>query len=244
MKNAGHIEVDGFKFQYLTEGNGPDVLVIGSSIYYPRSFSQNLRKFLRLHFVDYRGFAKGPEMELTFETLLDDIERVRQQLGLKKCVIIGHSAHGLLALEYAKKYKEHVSHVVIIGMPPHMKPDHIAMAQRNWDESVWPERKAAFERNMKLMPDEKMNQLRGRDMAMVFQDPMTSLNPVLTIGDQICEGMLLHEPTGTNGFGYDPLFWSLELHKPLGEATMEEKNGISHRAKAIKKLCSQWRKLK
>lgn len=159
MKHTGHIEVDGFKLKYLTEGKGPDVLIIGSSIYYPRSFSQNLRKSLRLHFVDYRGFAEGPEVDLTFQTLLDDLERVRQKLGLKKCIVIGHSAHGLLALEYAKKYKEHVSHVVIIGMPPHMKSDHIAMAQRNWDESVCPERKAAFERNMKLMPDNKLNQL-------------------------------------------------------------------------------------
>lgn len=40
-----------------------------------------------------------------------------------------------------------------------MKPDHIAMAQWNWDESVWPERKAVFEKNMKLMPDDKLNQL-------------------------------------------------------------------------------------
>jgi len=59
-----------------------------------------------------------------------------------------------------------------------------------------------------------------------------------------CEGMLLHEPRGTEGFGYDPLFWSTELHKPLGEATMAEKNSVSHRAKAIKKLCNQWRKQK
>lgn len=159
MKYTGYIEADGFKLKYLTEGNGPDTMIIGSSVYYPRSFSQNLRKALRLHFVDYRGFAQGPAMELTFETLLNDLERVRQKLDLKKCVVIGHSAHGLLALEYAKKYKEYVSHVVIIGMPPHMRPDHIAMAQRNWDDSVWPERKSAFERNMKLMPDEKLNQL-------------------------------------------------------------------------------------
>ncbi len=136
-----------------------DVVVIGSSIYYPRSFSQNLRKFLRLHFVDYRGFAEGPQTELTFDTLLDDLECIRQKLGLEKCIVVGHSAHGLLAIEYAKKYKKHVSGVVIIGMPPHMKQDHIAMAQNNWEESVWPERKAAFDRNMKLMPDEKLNQL-------------------------------------------------------------------------------------
>lgn len=67
---------------------------------------------------------------------------------------------------------------------------------------------------------------------------------ILLESSGICEGMLLHEPRGTNGFGYDPLFWSTELHKPLGEATMEEKNNISHRAKAIKRLCTQWRKMK
>jgi proline iminopeptidase len=159
MENTGGVEIDGFKLRYCTEGTGPDALIIGSSIYYPRSFSQNLRKFLRLHFVDYRGFAEGPEVELTFGTLLDDLECLRQKLDLKKCIVIGHSAHALLALEYAKKYQKHVSHVVIIGMPPHMRPDHIVMAQSNWDESVWPERKAAFERNMKLMPDEKLNLL-------------------------------------------------------------------------------------
>jgi len=98
MKHTGHVEVDGFKLRYLTEGKGPDALVIGSSIYYPRSFSQNLRKSLRLHFVDYRGFAEGPEVDLTFKTLLDDIEHVRQELGLKKCIVSGHSAGMLFAL--------------------------------------------------------------------------------------------------------------------------------------------------
>lgn len=117
MKNEGSIEIDGFKLKYRTEGSGPDVVVIGSSIYYPRSFSQNLRKFLRLHFVDYRGFAEGPQTKLTFDTLIDDLECIRQKLGLEKCIIVGHSAHGLLAIEYAKKYKMHVSGVVIIGMP-------------------------------------------------------------------------------------------------------------------------------
>ena len=159
MTQPGYIDIDGFRLKYFIEGSGPDVLVIGSSIYYPRSFSKNLRKFLRLHFVDYRGFAEGPKMKLSFETLIDDIEQIRKTLGLKKCIVIGHSAHGLLAFEYAKKYKEHVSHAVIIGMPPHMRPDNIEMAQKNWDDSVWPERKAAFDRNIKLMPDEKLNQL-------------------------------------------------------------------------------------
>ena len=45
---------------------------------------------------------------------------------------------------------------------------------------------------MKL-PEEKMRSLRGKRMAMIFQGPMTSLNPLSTIGDQIAEAIALHE---------------------------------------------------
>lgn len=62
--------------------------------------------------------------------------------------------------------------------------------------------------------------------------------------DGICEGMLLHAPLGEGGFGYDPLFWSTELHKGMAEATMQEKNKISHRGKAIRKLVAIWDKKK
>jgi oligopeptide/dipeptide ABC transporter ATP-binding protein len=48
------------------------------------------------------------------------------------------------------------------------------------------------------LPASKLRQIRGGDLAMIFQDPMTSLNPVLTIGDQIAEAVMTHNP-GTNG---------------------------------------------
>jgi len=41
-----------------------------------------------------------------------------------------------------------------------------------------------------------MRAVRGKEIAMIFQEPMTSLNPVFTIGDQICEVLLLHEKIG------------------------------------------------
>jgi peptide/nickel transport system ATP-binding protein len=44
------------------------------------------------------------------------------------------------------------------------------------------------------LSDEAMRRARGKDIAMIFQEPMTSLNPVLTIGNQIAEVLLLHEP--------------------------------------------------
>ena len=55
-------------------------------------------------------------------------------------------------------------------------------------------------------------------------------------------GHIGHAPQGEGGFGYDPLFWSTELHKGLGEATPEEKNEISHRGKAVSKLIAMWKK--
>ena len=51
-----------------------------------------------------------------------------------------------------------------------------------------------------------------------------------------CQGSLLNEPQGTNGFGYDPVFYSLDLNKSLATANASEKNSISHRARALQKL--------
>ncbi|CAN7502782.1 ABC transporter ATP-binding protein [Bosea sp. LjRoot90] len=42
------------------------------------------------------------------------------------------------------------------------------------------------------LPDAQMREIRGNDIAMIFQEPMTSLNPVLTIGFQIAEALILH----------------------------------------------------
>ena len=42
------------------------------------------------------------------------------------------------------------------------------------------------------MEDEEMRSIRGRDIAMIFQDPMTAMNPVFSVGDQIVESIVLH----------------------------------------------------
>ena len=50
------------------------------------------------------------------------------------------------------------------------------------------------------------------------------------------EGKIADSPRGANGFGYDSLFIADELGKTFGEATDEEKNAISHRARALRAL--------
>jgi microcin C transport system ATP-binding protein len=44
------------------------------------------------------------------------------------------------------------------------------------------------------MPPDELHQLRGRDIAVIFQEPMTALNPIYTVGDQIVESIVLHTP--------------------------------------------------
>jgi oligopeptide/dipeptide ABC transporter ATP-binding protein len=46
------------------------------------------------------------------------------------------------------------------------------------------------------LPEHRMPAIRGRDVAMIFQEPMSSLNPLMTIGEQIEESILLHDTTG------------------------------------------------
>lgn len=65
---------------------------------------------------------------------------------------------------------------------------------------------------------------------------------ILNEVEGICDGLLLHEEVGTAGFGYDPIFWSKELHMSFGEATQEQKNAVSHRARALKRLIQIWKK--
>ncbi len=49
-------------------------------------------------------------------------------------------------------------------------------------------------RNLLELPESDMRAVRGDDIAMIFQEPMTSLNPVQTVGDQIIEAVQLHRP--------------------------------------------------
>src|SRR5690242_11920605 len=48
-------------------------------------------------------------------------------------------------------------------------------------------------RNLAALPDREMRQVRGAQISMIFQEPMTALNPVLQVGFQIAESVLAHE---------------------------------------------------
>ncbi|RIK31871.1 MAG: non-canonical purine NTP pyrophosphatase, RdgB/HAM1 family [Anaerolineae bacterium] len=60
-------------------------------------------------------------------------------------------------------------------------------------------------------------------------------NYKLQITEGVCEGEIIPEERGAGGFGYDPIFLFPELGKTMAELSMDEKNRLSHRAKAVMK---------
>jgi len=84
--------------------------------------------------------------------------------------------------------------------------------------------------NMKAVPDDKRQAHFTCAMALSFPsaDLAVMVNEV--------HGMLLREPRGTNGFGYDPLFYFPEFNKTTAELDMATKSRISHRGKALRRM--------
>src|ERR687894_2634244 len=147
-----------FELAYSIEGEGTPALVVGSAEYYSRVFSQRLRQSLKLVFVDHRGFAQPTgaytASDYTLDVVLDDIDLVRRHLGLEKVIIVGHSGHGYMVLEYAKRYPQHVSHVVMIATGPSHSAAHNAVTEQYWQDSVCPQRKAKLASDLAGLPAE------------------------------------------------------------------------------------------
>ena len=72
-----------------------------------------------------------------------------------------------------------------------------------------------------------------------FVCAMVVVNPdgkVLFSCEGTCEGLIIDSPKGVQGFGYDPIFFIPEKNATMAELTMDEKNTVSHRGKALKKI--------
>jgi len=156
----GVIRAGPFELRYQVSGRGRPTIVIGSSIYYSRIFSQALRERLRMIFLDHRAFARmtgsAEPKDYTLDNVIEDVERARCTLQLDRVAVIGHSGHGYMALEYAKRYPERVSHVVLIGVAPDLSAASAVAAEKYWQDFASPERKALLEERRRSLPDAEL----------------------------------------------------------------------------------------
>ena len=84
---------------------------------YRPTFS-GLSNKMQLVYFDHRGqgrSARGPKETYTLENNVEDMEALRQYLGLDKIVVLGSSYGGMVALSYAVRYPQNVSHLIVIA---------------------------------------------------------------------------------------------------------------------------------
>lgn len=91
------------------------------------------------------------------------------------------------------------------------------------------------DRNIKLL--EVMKDKEDRKAQYVASIAFITPDGKEITTEGMIEGEIMHEEHGDGGFGYDPLFMCTEIGKCFGLATPDEKNAVSHRGRALKKLC-------
>ena len=172
---SGTIDVDGSKLEYTIEGQGVPCLVIGSSIYYPRTFSKELRKHLKMYFVDMKWFAKGYKAEdlsdVNIRSIVDDVEQIRKTLGLEEPLILGHSIHGTVATEYVKQYGSKVKGLIVIGSPAEWGNQNYADKAAALWETASEERKQLQEKNWGQLKE--IDRLEGQEEASARYNNMS-----------------------------------------------------------------------
>lgn len=151
----GRIYRDGYTLGYSIEGEGEPLLIIGSHVFYPRTFSAGLRSKRTLIFIDHRGFAqadRGVEArDCSLETITSDISAMCSALGLSRLDVLGHSGHGYMALEFARRRPDLVRKTVVVATGPSHSPAYMAYGERIWDMLAAPERKHRLAQDLEWM---------------------------------------------------------------------------------------------
>ncbi len=165
-------------------GVGPVCLVpsaIGTGPYV-RMMPAPLVDLLTLVHVDLRGGGRstGDPASLTFEQMADDFEAVRTELGVPRVAILGHSALGILAIEYGRRRPDSVSHVIAVGTPPFGDMGRLsAFSNRLFEQEATDERKQVLRENLaNLSPNAPAGEAMFAQTPMRFFDPRFDARPL------------------------------------------------------------------
>lgn len=116
-----------------------------------------------------------------------------------------------------------------LGGAPGVRSRRFALATENQDEA----NNVELLRRLAGAPSER--RAAQYRCAVVLLDDGLRVPKTFT---STCTGRILTEPSGSGGFGYDPLFFSDDLQKSFGEAGQAEKDSVSHRGRAFHALVS------
>ncbi|MHA1986866.1 MAG: alpha/beta fold hydrolase [Promethearchaeota archaeon] len=153
--------VNGFEPSHVIEGTGIPCIVIGDAKVYQNVFSLEMKKHFKLIFLT-TALYRSSDFDLenyTMDNMLHEVEQTRRALDLDKVSVLGISYTSLVALEYAKKYPDHTSHVIMIAMTPGWNVTFIKEQEKYWLSQASEERKVIMEQNIERLPDAELNNL-------------------------------------------------------------------------------------
>jgi len=161
---SGIVYVEGAELHYIIEGKGIPCIVLGHSLSQRRILSQALRDHFMFIFTDLRHDAQSncslEISEITLNTYLDDINTIIDALDLEKTVIFAHSHHAFIAVEYARKYPDKLSHIIITGCKPSTA---WGVGDEFWESDASDERKMIFNQNWERLPTDELAQMSPKE---------------------------------------------------------------------------------
>jgi len=174
QETSGVVSVEGAELHYVIEGKGTPCIGLGHSESQRRILSRELRNHFRWVSMDLRHDARSNSSseisKITLDTYLDDVDKVRRTLGLDKVVVFGHSIHSFIALEYARKYPEYVSHVIMTGTTP---CQIAGVADEFWESDASDERKMILEQNWGKISDDELSRMPPKERTVKTYMAMT-----------------------------------------------------------------------
>lgn len=214
----GTVDRDGFMLEWVREGHGLPMMVLGAPHFYPRYFPQSLREHFEIVFCDLRQSVPTPEgfdaTSITRDTFSDDVDAIRQAVGFDRPVVAGHSQHGAIALEYARRYPDSLRGVVAVAaVPPAGSGEGLESAEDFAQRDADPERLAAHARNKatRRVPatvetTQDFIDLYASNDAMGWYDYTFDCSP-LWVGTEINTAVMrqLFEPEGLGGYQVEAL---------------------------------------
>jgi proline iminopeptidase len=135
------IDVGGAELYARELGKGPAIIVLHGGPDFDQSYllpeMDRLSDSYRLIYYDQRGRGKSasnvrPE-DVTFASDIADLEKVRQAFHLESVTLLGHSWGTVIALEYALKHPERVSHLILMNPGPASREDYVQL-RKDWLE--------------------------------------------------------------------------------------------------------------
>ncbi len=164
-----HVTVNGVELFYAEEGSGPPCLLLhggpGLDHHEFVPWLSPLASSAHLIYLDYRGNGQSQRIlpeQFTTAAVVEDVEALRQQLGLEQMAVLGHSFGGFIALSYALAYPSAVSRLIVSCSAPSF--DIGAEVEEQLAKFNSPEVAAAFARENEMQSDE--------DMSAIIQDEL------------------------------------------------------------------------